>query len=362
VDVSKWTFPPFSATRSGGYVYGRGTIDDKSNLFAQMMTMILLKRTGTKLDRDVIFVSEAGEEGASGIGMGYLVSDHFPEIQAETCLAEGGAVIRRGGVAKYAMVQVMEKRSAGAKLVARGPSGHGSRPTQSNAIAHLGDAVAKLAYWDPPMRFNDVTRSYFEKLALVSEPEDAQRFRDLFDPAKSAAARRYLAINEPGTYSMLHTSISPNIIQGGMQTNVIPSEATATLDIRAMPDENLSAFYDLMRKVVNDPAVELVPNSTTNPTPIPAMSTTSDAYKVLEASFQKVYGVMTLPTMATAGTDMTRLRPLGVQCYGLGAARDDEDTLKGFGAHSDQERLAEDSVTKHLAFYWAAVTGIAGSR
>jgi acetylornithine deacetylase/succinyl-diaminopimelate desuccinylase-like protein len=362
VDVSKWTFPPFSATRNGGYVYGRGTIDDKSNLFAQMMTMVLLKRTGAKLDRDVIFVSEAGEEGASAVGMGYLASEHFPEIEAETCLAEGGAVIRRGGVAKYAMVQVMEKRPAGAKLVAHGPSGHGSRPTQSNAIAHLGDAVAKLAYWDPPMRFNDVTRTYFEKLALVSDPEDAQRFKDLFDPAKSSAARHYLAVNEPGTYSMLHTSISPNMIQGGIQANVIPSEATATLDIRALPDENLPAFYDLMRKVINDPAVELVPNAAMNLPSIGPMSTTSDAYKVLDAAFQKVYGVMTLPTMATAGTDMTRLRPRGVQCYGLGAARDDEDTLKGFGAHSDQERLAEDSVTKHLAFYWAAVTGIAGAR
>ena len=362
IDPSKWTFPPFSATRSGGYVYGRGTIDDRSNLFAGMMTMILLKRTGAKLDRDVIFLSEAGEEGASNLGMGFLVSEHFPEMEAETCLAEGGAVIRRGGVSKFAMVQVMEKRGAGAKLVARGPSGHGSRPTQTNAIAHLGDAVAKLAYWDPPMRFNDITRTYFEKLATVSEPEDAQRFKDLFDPAKSAAARKYLAINEPGTYSMLHTSISPNIIQGGFQTNVIPSEATATLDIRALPDENMPAFYDLMRQVVNDPEVELVPGGTGSPSPIPAMSITSDTYKILEAGFQKVYGVITLPTMATAGTDMTRLRPRGVQCYGLGAARDDEDTLKGYGAHSDQERLAEDSVFKHLALYWEVVTGIAGAR
>jgi acetylornithine deacetylase/succinyl-diaminopimelate desuccinylase-like protein len=362
VDPSKWSFPPFSATRSGGYVYGRGTIDDKSNLFAQMTTMILLKRTGAKLDRDVIFVSEAGEEGAGGIGMGFLASEHFPEIEAETCLAEGGAVIRRGGVAKYAMVQVLEKRPAGAKLVARGPSGHGSRPTQSNAIAHLGEAVAKLAYWDPPMRFNDVTRTYFEKLALVSEPEDGQRFKDLFDPAKAAAARHYLAVNEPGTYSMLHTSISPNMIQGGFQANVIPSEATATLDIRALPDENMPAFYELMKKVINDPAVELVPNASLGLPPIGPMSTTSEAYRVLEGAFQKVYGIVTLPTMATAGTDMTRLRPKGVQCYGLGAARDDEDTLKGFGAHSDQERLAEDSVVKHLAFYWAAVTGIAGAR
>jgi acetylornithine deacetylase/succinyl-diaminopimelate desuccinylase-like protein len=329
-----------------------------------MMTMVLLKRTGAKLERDVIFVSEAGEEGASAVGMGFLVTDHFPEIEAETCLAEGGAVIRRGGVAKYAMVQVLEKRGAGAKLVAKGPSGHGSRPTQSNAIAHLGDAVAKLAYWDPPMKLNDVTRTYFEKLATVSGPADAQRFKDLLDPAKSAAARHYLAINEPGTYSMLHTSISPNMISGGFQANVIPSEATATLDIRAVPDEDIPAFYNLMRKVINDPTVELVANPAFGggAPPIGPMSTTSDAYKVLEAAFQKVYNVVTLPTMATAATDMTRLRPRGVQCYGLGAARDDEDTLKGFGAHSDQERLAEDSVTKHLAFYWQAVTGIAGAK
>jgi acetylornithine deacetylase/succinyl-diaminopimelate desuccinylase-like protein len=364
VDVSKWTFPPFSATRDGGYVYGRGSIDDKSNLFAQMMTVILLKRTGAKLDRDVIFVSEAGEEGASAVGMGFLASEHFQEIEAEACLAEGGAVIRRGGVAKYAMVQVQEKKPAGAKLVAHGPSGHGSRPTQSNAIAHLGEAVAKLAYWDPPMRFNDVTRTYFEKLALVSEPADAQRFKDLFIPARAATARHYLAIHEPGTYSMLHTSISPNMISGGFQANVIPSEATATLDIRALPDEKLPEFYDLMRKVINDASVEVVPNAALMGMggPVGPMSTSSDVYKVLEASFQKVYGIMTLPTMATAGTDMTRLRPKGVQCYGLGAARDDEDTLKGFGAHSDQERLAEDSVVKHLAFYWAAVTGIAGAK
>jgi acetylornithine deacetylase/succinyl-diaminopimelate desuccinylase-like protein len=362
IDPSKWTFPPFSATRDGGYVYGRGTIDDKSNLFAQMMTMVLLKRTNAKLDRDVIFVSEAGEEGSSALGIGYLVSDHYPEIESETCLAEGGAVIRRNGIARFAMVQTMEKRPAGARLVARGPSGHGSRPTRSNAIAHLSEAIAKLAYWDPPMRFNDTTRTYFEKLAQVSDPDDAARIRALFDPAKSAAAREYLAINEPGTYSMLHTSISPNIIQGGIQSNVIPSEATATLDIRALPDEDMPAFYDLMRKIINDPAVELIPNAAgnrANPVPI---SITSDTFKVLEASFQKVYGVIAIPTMATAGTDMSRLRPLGIQCYGLGAARDDEDTLKGFGAHSDQERLAEDSVAKHLQLYWTVTTGIAGAK
>jgi len=362
IDPSKWTFPPFSATRNGGYIYGRGTLDDKSNLFAAMTTMILLKRTNAKLDRDVIFVSEDGEESASGMGIGYLVSDHFPEIEAETCLAEGGGVIRRGGVARFATVQTMEKRPSGARLVARGPSGHGSRPTRSNAIAHLSEAVAKVAYWDPPMRLNDTTRTYFEKLALVSDPADAARFRDLLDPAKSAAVREYLAINEPATYSMLHTSISPNIIQGGFQSNVIPSEATATLDIRALPDENMPEFYEMMRKVIGDPAVEIVPNPAGSRPPAAPGSITSDVYKAIEASFKQAYGIMTLPMMGTGATDMSQLRSRGVQCYGIGAARDDEDVLKGFGAHSDQERMPEDSVAKHLRFYWSTVTTVAGAK
>jgi acetylornithine deacetylase/succinyl-diaminopimelate desuccinylase-like protein len=361
IDASKWTFPPFSAARNGGFVYGRGTLDDKTNLYAAMMTMVLLKRNNAKLDRDVIFVSEAGEEGNSAMGIGYLVSDHFPEIDAEACLAEGGGVARRGGTARFAQIQTMEKRPSGARLVAKGPSGHGSRPMRGNAIAHLSGAVEKLAYWDPPMRLNDTTRTYFEKLGQVSDPADAQRFRDLLNPEKSAAAREYLAVNEPNLYSMLHTSISPNIIQGGFQSNVIPSEATATLDIRALPDEDMPAFYELMKKVINDPAIEIVPNRAGRPGGVP-ISITSEFFKALEASYQKVYNIPTLPLMGTGATDMSQLRPKGVQCYGIGAMRDDEDVLKGFGAHSDQERISEDAVYKHLQFYWNAVTQIAGAR
>src|SRR4051812_28658207 len=78
VDPAKWTFPPFSATRDGGYVYGRGTLDDKPNLMAAMMTMLLVKRAKVPLDRDVIFVSEAGEEAATDPGIGYLTTQRWP--------------------------------------------------------------------------------------------------------------------------------------------------------------------------------------------------------------------------------------------------------------------------------------------
>jgi acetylornithine deacetylase/succinyl-diaminopimelate desuccinylase-like protein len=363
VDPTKWTtFGPFSATRQGGYVYGRGTLDDKSDLLATMMTMLMLKRQKTPLDRDVIFVSEAGEEGYTLPGIQYLVNEHWSDIDAEFCLAESGGVRLKNGQARFALIETTEKQPRAARLIARGISGHGSRPLRTNAVVHLAKAVETIAAWDPPMRFNDTTRFYFEKMAAVSSPEEAARFKGLFDAQKAPAIREYLAEHDPINYSMLHTSISPNIIKGGYQVNVIPSEAEATLDIRALPDENIAAFYDMMRKVINDPAVELVPE-TTNQRPGAAPSKLdSDAYRAIEAAYKSIYGVITIPLMQTGATDMAFLRAKGVQCYGVGAMVDEEDGPKGFGPHSDQERILEAAVYKHVQFFWQAVNSIAGSK
>jgi acetylornithine deacetylase/succinyl-diaminopimelate desuccinylase-like protein len=363
VDPAKWTtFGPFSAARQDGYVYGRGTLDDKSDLLATMMTMLMLKRQKTPLDRDVIFVSEAGEEGSTGPGIQYLVNQHWADIDAEFCLAEAGGVRLKDGQARYALVETTEKQPKAARLIAKGISGHGSRPLRTNAVVHLAKAVETIAAWDPPMRFNDTTRFYFEKMAAVSSPEDAARFKGLFDAQKAPAVREYLAEHDPINYSMLHTSISPNIIKGGYQVNVIPSEAEATLDIRALPDENIAAFYDMMRKVINDPAIELVPE-TTNQRPDAAPSKLdSDAYRAIEAAFKSIYNVITIPLMQTGATDMAFLRAKGVQCYGVGAMVDEEDGPKGFGPHSDQERILEAAVYKHVQFFWQAVNSIAGTK
>ena len=362
VDLAKWTFPPFSATRQGGYVYGRGTLDDKSDLNAALMTMLMLKRSHVPLDRDVIFVSEAGEEASTGPGIEYLVNEHWSEIEAEICLAESGGVRRRNDSPMYATVETTEKQPRSARLVVKGPSGHGSRPLRSNAVVHLARAVDTIAQWEPPTRFNDTTRNYFEKLANVGSPEEAARYKGLFDSQKAPAIREYLAENEPGMYSLLHTSISPNIIQAGYQVNVIPSEAEATLDIRALPDENISAFYEMMRKVINDPAVEIVPESRNQRPGAAPSRIDSDAFHSIEAAYKKIYGVVTLPYMSTGATDMAFLRAKGVQCYGVGAMGDEEDAAKGFGAHSDQERILEEAVYKHVQFFWEAVTSIAGAK
>src|ERR1700750_2850107 len=179
VDEAKWKFPPFSATRDRRWVCARGTVDDKDNLAAGLMTMLLLKRFNVPLDRDVIFLSEAGEEGASNFGIGFMVNQHYPEIEAEYCLAEGGGAIRIGGVARYTTVETLEKIPRGIELVAHGISGHGSIPLKSNAVVNLAGAVARVGEWRPEIRFNETTGTYFRGLAQIAAPENAKYYSDV---------------------------------------------------------------------------------------------------------------------------------------------------------------------------------------
>jgi acetylornithine deacetylase/succinyl-diaminopimelate desuccinylase-like protein len=361
VDPTKWKFPPFAATRDGGYVYGRGAVDDKDNVVAALMVMLTLKRLDVPLDRDVIFLAEAGEEGTTRVGIAFMVNQHFPAIDAEYCLAEGGGVTREKGEVKYASVQTLERIPRAMQLTARGISGHGSVPLKTNAVVRLATAVAAVGQWKSPVRLNDTTRAYFTRLAEISAPDRAERYRSVLDPAKVKAADDFFAEHEPRHAAMLRTSISPTMIQGGYRINVIPSEATARLDVRTLPDEDPTAFLELVRKVVNDPAVtadwvqrDVRPGGTSR--------IDSQGFRTIEATVKQHYGAVTLPTMSTGATDMAFLRAKGVQCYGIGPATDVEDGPKGFGAHSDQERILESELHRFVRFNWDVVVNLAGRR
>ncbi len=364
VDPKKWTHPPFSATRAGGYIYGRGTVDDKDNLVAGLMVMLTLKRQNVALDRDVIFLAEAGEEGTTRIGIQYMVGQQFPQVDAEYCLAEGGGVSRVGGQVKFASIQTLEKIPRAIELTSRGVSGHGSVPLKSNAVVHLAAAVAKVAAWKPQIRLNDTTRAYFKRLASISSPEDAKRYLDVVgaDASLASAADDYFLDREPRHASMLRTSVSPTIIQGGYRLNVIPSEAKASLDVRTHPDEDLNAFLAEVKKVIDDPAVDVAWSARDVRPASGTARLDSEGFKAIEANVTRHYKTVTLPTMSTGATDMAYLRAKGVQCFGIGPATDTEDGPKGFGAHSDQERILESELYRFVRFHYDIVADLARAR
>lgn len=188
VQREKWPVDPFGAVVKDGYIWGRGARDDKDKLAANLMVMLLAKRMGTALDRDLIFLAESGEEAdPAGVGIGYMVKEHFGAIDAEFALTEGGGATIENGRVTRVNIQTTEKVPRRFKLVATGTSGHGSVPRLDNPLTHLSAAVAKIGNWVTPMRLNETTRAYFGKLAAISPPEDAARYRALLGPEPAAA-------------------------------------------------------------------------------------------------------------------------------------------------------------------------------
>jgi acetylornithine deacetylase/succinyl-diaminopimelate desuccinylase-like protein len=361
VQREKWPVDPFAAVMRDGFIWGRGTRDDKPNLTANLMTMLLLKRSGIQLDRDVIFLAESGEEAdPTGVGINFLVANHFDAIDAEFAVTEGGGGTLTGNKVTVLNIGTAEKVPARVRLVASGKAGHGSVPRLDNALIHLGAAVEKVGRWEPPMRLNDTTRVYFEKLATISTPEKAAIYNGLFNPQKSAASQAWLRENDGSRYSMLRTSVVPTMLKAGIGPNVIPSEAEATLDIRALPDEDIKKFYGEMARVINDPAVKIVPIPATRPFS-PASKLDTDMYRVLEQVGKRLYpGSTVLPSMSTGASDMAQLRAKGINSYGIGPAS--ALTEAGFGAHSDVERLAEPTLYQFVEFTWNVVVEAAGHK
>jgi acetylornithine deacetylase/succinyl-diaminopimelate desuccinylase-like protein len=363
VDPAKWQHPPFSAARDGSHIYGRGTVDDKDSVTAALMTMLKLKRELVPLDRDVIFLAEAGEEGNTEVGIAFMVEQHYDAIDAEYCLAEGGSATRVEGEVVYAGVQTAEKFPKGIDLIAHGVAGHGSVPLESNPIARLARAINAVTQWQPPVVLNDTTRAYFGRLSEVSEGAIARRYRDVLsaDPAVVAAADAWLRANDPSKASMLRTSISPNIVQGGYRNNVIPSEARATLDVRMRPGEDAEAFRAQLERLIGDAQVEVVFNGYSERPPGVPAALDNDAFVAIERAISEHYAAPVIPMMGTGATDMAFLRAKGMQCYGVGPAVDQEDGPLGFGAHSDQERILEQELYRFARFHYDAVVRLAGA-
>jgi len=285
------------------------------------------------------------------------VEKHWDKIDAEFALNEGGEADWVNGKIAFNGVQTTEKVPRGLELVAKGSSGHGSMPRMDNAVTHLAAAVAKVGNWQAPMRLNETTKAYFAKLATISSPDEAKMYTHLDDPAVQEKLRAENIFYN----SMLRTSIVPTIIQGGFRENVIPADAKAVLDVRALPDENMDQLIASLNKMINDPQVTVVRRTEGQNRPAaPPSSLTSDMYKSLERAQQKVYpGALTIPMMATGATDGAQLRAKGVQTYGLAVPGDPEERKH---IHGNDERVLVKGLGMFSDFLWGAMNDIAGAK
>ncbi len=341
---ARWTVDPFGAVMKDGYIYGRGALDDKSMLAANLAAIIALKRSNTRLNRDVIFLATDDEEAGGEASIGTLIAKNWDKFAAGYALNEGGEVISKGGKVQYVAVQASEKVAVNVAVIAKGPSGHASIPTRDNAVVHLAAAVARIGTYSAPVHFNTVVHRYFEGLATVSDDEIAKWMRSLDTTDRGEHAQRVISDANPQWASMMHDSIAPTMLSAGVRANVIPGEARAMLNIRLLPGDTIDVLLGALTKLVNDPQVrfEVQPNAGLA---APTSSLESDLYAVITKVASQEFGAApVLPYQSTWATDSSQLRLHSVQAYGLWPFPvTDEDLTR---MHSDDERLSVASFNK----------------
>jgi acetylornithine deacetylase/succinyl-diaminopimelate desuccinylase-like protein len=359
VDRTKWNVDPFGAVIQGGYLYGRGAIDDKAMTSANVAVFVALKRSGARLNRDVILLAEGDEEAGGTDGMDFAVNKHWDKIAAGYAINEGGRVVTKDGKTQYIGIQASEKVMVNVDVIATGTSGHASMPRSDNAVVHLAAAIAKIGTYETPVQFNSVTRAYFEGLAPTQDEETGKWMRALGSPDRGDHAAKWISSASPSWNSMLRDTIAPTMLQAGVRQNVIPSEARGVLNIRLLPGNMIEPLIGKLQQLVNDPQIRFEVEPAAGQS-APSSSLTSDLYgTITRISGTEFPGVPVVPFMSTGATDSMPLRLRSVQAYGLLPFPLTDDDLSRM--HADNERIPVDSFSKGVKFLYAIVNEFAVS-
>ena len=360
VDRTRWTVDPFGAVMKDGYLYGRGAVDDKGMLAANLAAFVSLKRTNARLNRDVIFLATCDEEAFGDSSIKVLIAKNWDKFAAGFAINEGGVVITKGGKVQYTAVQASEKVTYNVDVVARGTSGHASIPLKDNPVVHLAAAVEKIAAYSAPVHYTAVTRRYFEGIAPLQDDEIGKWIRSLDTSDRGEHAARVISDANPAWSAMLRDTISPTMLNAGVRANVIPAEARATLNIRLLPGDTISSLLSDLNKLVNDPQVKFEIQQNAG-LAAPTSSLETDFYNaIVKAAAQEFGGAPVLPYQSTWGTDSAQLRLHNVQAYGLVPFPLSEEDLKRM--HGDDERIPVAAFAKGVDLMVRIVKEFAVSR
>ena len=353
VDRAKWSVDPFAATQKDNYIYGRGAIDDKGMVAANLAAFIGLKRSGTRLTRDVILLADDDEEQGGDTSIKAVIDRYWDKIACGFAINEGGNVVMQNGKVQYVAIQTSEKVAYNVTVSATGSSGHASIPQKDNAVVHLAAAVQKVGTLETPLHLLTMTRRYFEQLAPVEDEDIAKWIRALDSSDRADLAALRLAAMNPIWNSMLRDTIAPTELGAGVRANVIPSEASANLNIRLLPGNSIQDVIDQMQKAVNDPQIKFAVQPDAGPS-APSSSITSELYQTIERlAPQQFPGAVVVPYLSTWYTDSSYLRVHNVQSYGLVPfPLSEADLLR---MHGDDERIPIASFRTGVDFLYKAV-------
>jgi acetylornithine deacetylase/succinyl-diaminopimelate desuccinylase-like protein len=355
-DASHWKAPPFSGKIVDGAMYGRGAQDMKQEGLAQAVVMVMLKREQAPLDRDVIFLATADEE-VDDTGSDWMIANQRDLLgNAEFLLTEGGENLMADGKARYIGIDVAEKSPFWLKVTAKGTPGHGSRPDRDAAPNRLVIALSRIVTYRPEMKVLPVADAFLKAMAPFQTPERAKVYRNIRTAVQDRNIRETIATDESIAY-MLQNTIALTMLSGSKQTNVIPGEASANLDVRLLPGEDPKRFLETMRRVVNDPHVTVEPLkpgfSAAN-----ASSTNTTLWAAIRGVTAHYFdGAPVVPRLTSGYTENQRYRQLGIVCYGYSPYLATAD--EGSTEHGDNERVRVEELRRAPRVLYDVVTQVA---
>ena len=345
----RWTHPPFSGAVAGGFVWGRGTIDDKAALMAILEAVERLLARGHQ-PRGTVYLAfghdeERGGTGAAAIARLLKQRGGFIGLALDEGFAVLDGVI--GGVTTpVAMIGIAEKGYVSVELTAAGSGGHSSMPTDDNAAARVAGAVSRLAERPFPPRLDGVTGQMLDGIAPYADVK-----------MRVALSNRWLAgplvrrklLSSPQTAASIRTTTAPTILQAGTKENVLPQRARAVVNHRILPGDTVAGVLAHDRTAIGDPRVMLRELPGAREPSRPA-ATSGEAYRLLSSAIRAEFPHAAIaPGLVLGATDGRHYEFVTSNVFRFAPFTMRKDDLSRF--HGNDERVAVADYMRAIRFY-----------
>jgi acetylornithine deacetylase/succinyl-diaminopimelate desuccinylase-like protein len=345
-----WSTDPFTFVERDGFYYGRGTSDDKAMAAIFVASFVRYLSEGYKPDRDVILALTADEEGGDFNGVDWLLRNHRDLIGAELAINEGGDGQLKDGKPLLNELQASEKVYQSFRLEIRNAGGHSSLPTRDNAIYRLAAGLGRLEKHDFPVRLNDVTRAFFERMSKLEQGQLATDMLAVTSTPPDPAAVSRLAAS-PFYNAQMRTTCVPTRLDAGHAENALPQMARAIVNCRMLPGESPEAVRKTIAAVLDDQGISVTPVAEARPSPPSPLR--PDVLGPIERLTSEMWpGVPVVPVMVAGATDGLYLRNAGIPTYGVSGIFMDVDDVR---AHGRDERVGVESYHRGAEFLYRLV-------
>ena len=325
-----WDFPPFSGEIKNGFVHGRGAIDCKGLVAAEACAFLHLAQN-TKLKGKLIFAATADEEVGGELGAGVLAEKYPEKIRADFAINEGAESLRMNGK-YYHSLSVGEKGPAWMKLTAKGISSHGSVPvSEHNAVVKMAKVIEGLSNYKPRIVLTQETTNLLQTIARLDGINDEINEGNVDDILRKLHDKTIV----PYLAAVTRMTVSPDVIQGGVKTNIVPDSCEAQIDIRILPGQSWDYVISELKEILGD--AEVAPLQYHLPS---FSSSDNNYYRLIEETMKEYVGdVPILQTVCTGATDSRYLREMGIPSYGIEVLTLNIDKALTDSVHGKNEKI-----------------------